>query len=56
MTKTMTGCAIAGQPHLDIFTLSQVWALVEALHGVRPTLARRPANGAATQAAGFMPK
>lgn len=31
---SISSAAIAGLPHLDIFTLSEVWALGEALHGV----------------------
>ena len=34
MTRTISGTAIAGLPHLDIFTLSEVRALGEALRGV----------------------
>lgn len=56
MTATFTGSAIAGLPHLDSFTLSAVWALGGALHGVRQAFAHRTANGAATKAAGDMPK
>ena len=40
MTQPVSGNAITGLPQLDIFTLSEVWALGEALHGVWQALAQ----------------